>query len=123
MKDDAKVRRGTYLNHGQAAANDELGGRFAVLNKPLVSGNEAATKYPCLPEGNPWSGTVDMGAEPFTGYAIDQQEPTGEAFEIAQSIEKTSSPCGIQGDDEAAPLVQPPICSGAANLKRSKRRL
>ena len=120
IKDNAKARGGTYFSHGQAAADTELGGRYGVINKPIVSGNEAATKYPRLPEGNPWSGTADMGTEPFTGYAIDEQEPVGEAFEVQKSMQGQASSSAASDEDVAPPAVHPPICAGGASKKRRR---
>ena len=119
LDNDRKVQGGTYFSHGKAAAEDTLGGRFAVTNRAQVTG---ATPYnfPRISESSVWAIPDRVGTEPPLGYAIDELEPTGEIFEQEQSMQTTSSPAA-SGDDVAPLSSRPPktdVVDGGANKQR-----
>jgi len=83
LENDRKVPGSTFFAHARASADDERGGRFAAAGKQTVIGISPIS-YPQMPEGNPWRDDP-VPSEGPRGYAIDEQEPTGEKFEIEAS--------------------------------------
>jgi len=88
MRNNRKVM-GTYHSFAQAEALDDRGGRFAVLDKPAVTGSSPTPTYPQMPAGSPWANDP-VGPEPLIdgrgegdrlGYEIDRpdapQSPAG----------------------------------------------
>jgi hypothetical protein len=86
---------GTYHSFAQAEALEDRGGRFAVLDKPAVTGSSPIPSYPAIPDG-PWSkvelpdeALIDgRGEGDVTGYAIDDMglgtpTPTSESSPVA----------------------------------------
>src|SRR5262245_23330409 len=80
----------TYHSASQAFAEEDRGGRFAVLQKAQVTGSTPAVAYPKVP-GGPWSEGPQGGDEPFIdgtgdgnrlGYRIDGRQ---EASKVASS--------------------------------------
>jgi hypothetical protein len=72
----------------RAAAEREIttasGGRYAGELRKEAS-------VPRLPESSPWA-SDPVGVEPALGYSIQDQEPVGEAFEIALSLGEVVAP-------------------------------
>ena len=75
----------TFHQIAQAEALDDRGGRFAVLDKPAVTGSSPTPSVPAMDSG-PWARS-ELPDEPPIGYSVDEQEPTGEMFEQAASKE------------------------------------
>jgi hypothetical protein len=73
----------TYHQFAQAEADEDRGGRFAVLDKPVVTGSAPIPSVPAISDG-PWS-KDECPPEPSIGYCVDDQEPVGEMFEQAAS--------------------------------------
>jgi hypothetical protein len=65
----------TYFSCAQAQAGEELGGRFAALAKPIVTG---VPSYPQQPVSSPWS-RDPVPPEPPLGYSVDEVPIVGEA--------------------------------------------
>jgi len=87
LKDDQKA---ATTMHALAQLGDtSLSGRFAADG--MVSGTAPTTDYPRLPSSSPWSGP-QPGPEPPLGFAIDAQEPVGEAHEVAASLAEARAP-------------------------------
>ena len=81
MHNNRKVMA-TYHSFAQAEALDDRGGRFAVLDKPAVTGSSFTPTYPQMPAGSPWANDP-VGPEPLIdgsgegdrlGYAIDRPD-------------------------------------------------
>jgi hypothetical protein len=81
----------TYFSRATADLALEDQGRFAKGVE--VTGSKPAVPYPRQPPASPWSGDIPEGVEPPLGYAINDQEPTGEPFEIVAS--SVLSPDGV----------------------------
>jgi hypothetical protein len=77
MRSNRKVMA-TYHSFAQAEALDDRGGRFAVLDKPAVTGSSPTPMYPQMPDG-PWKDNpypeeplIDgRGEGDVLGYRID----------------------------------------------------
>jgi hypothetical protein len=78
---DRKVMA-TYHSFANSEIADERGGRFATLDKPVVTGSTPGSAFPQMPAGNPWR-EEPIGPEPFVdgrgegnvlGYAIDRPD-------------------------------------------------
>jgi hypothetical protein len=96
----AKDQSGTFFSHGQAAANDMAGGRFAAINPTVVVGAEPVLKYPQLPSSSPWSGTQpEPPIEPPLGVEINKLTP----FELEPSIPSLAQ---APDDPANAPLLR-----------------
>jgi hypothetical protein len=127
LENDRLAREGsTYHNHAVSSANDLMGGRFGVDSKSVVIGSSPIS-YPRIPSG-PWSGADIVPPEQPLGYAIDQQEPTGEIWEQAASSAPTARVTGDDADaptslgdsdrGAAPPAIQPPMEAGGARFPR-----
>jgi hypothetical protein len=77
-KDEA--RAGTYFAQARATLGQEVGGRYAAMARPVITG-AGAYVVPRLPESSPWSHDP-CAPEPPLGYSVEDQEPVGEAHEI-----------------------------------------
>jgi hypothetical protein len=74
LRNDQRVREqtGTYLSQ----THSELGGRFAIIDREIVTGRPSSEPPP-LPSTSPWSGSQpEPGIEPPLGYRIDDLEPS-----------------------------------------------
>jgi hypothetical protein len=80
-KDEA--RASTYFAQARATLGQEVGGRYAAMARPVITG-AGAYVVPKLPESSPWSHDP-CAPEPPLGYSVEDQEPVGEAHEIAGS--------------------------------------
>ena len=78
---DRQRKATTYRDHAQAFADEDRGGRFAVLDKPKVTGSAPVIQYPRLPGDNPSNQLAMTGEELPLGYSIEEMEPTGELHE------------------------------------------
>jgi hypothetical protein len=109
--------------HALANLDTSPGGRFAAGG--YVSGSEPGVNYPAGPA---WT-RDQVGLEPSLGVAIDQMEPTGEAFEIEASL--LAAPAIVIPGSETAedtiassvaerkgPIVVSPGGDGASSLAR-----
>lgn len=77
----AEEQISSYRAHAEANADMDLGGRFALVQKPAtVVGASPGVSYPRLPESSPWH-TDPLPPEPPLGIDINAMEPTGETFE------------------------------------------
>src|SRR6516162_1790948 len=86
---EADERRRRTL-HGHALDGEpELGGRFSKVSTTTVVGTSPVS-YPQQPEGSPWR-SDPCPIEPPLGYSVDEQEPVGEMFERASSVDGTSA--------------------------------
>jgi hypothetical protein len=87
MKDEAALREheriSTFLDHAQAAALDELGGRFARIQPQSVTGSTPIPQYPAA--SAPFQ-SDPCGVEPPLGTNINFVEPCGTAAEIEASL-------------------------------------
>lgn len=92
LDNDRSVRTNTFLSHTH---NDE-GGRF---NKPWsVTGETPAPDVPKLPEGSWPNQSAVVPDELPLGFSIEDHEPVGETFEVAQSLGvQQSEPVGAMG--------------------------
>ena len=84
VRNEQKLRRGdreptTLHALSRLGQDEEPGGRFAEAR--YVSGSEAATNMPRLPESSPWAGD-GVGVEPPTGEEIAAMNPVGEFWEV-----------------------------------------
>jgi hypothetical protein len=95
-------------------------------SKSAVTGTKPTQDFPAIPSG-PWSSTYgQLRPEPPLGYSVEDQEPTGEAFEVARSLEElaasssapssASSPEAVETSDAAIPTA-----SRKLRLKRLPR--
>jgi hypothetical protein len=91
---------GTYHEIASADADQDRGGRFSGLTRPSVIGSSPIS-YPQMPENNPWR-CDPVPPEMPLGYAINDQEATGEKWEQQRSIEKASS--SARDDASASPV-------------------
>ena len=82
-RERAGDREPTTLHALSRLGQDEEGGRFAEAR--YVSGSEAATNMPRLPESSPWA-SDSVGVEPPTGEDITAMNPVGEFWEVERSI-------------------------------------
>jgi hypothetical protein len=93
----------SYHQIAQAEALDERGGRFAVLDKPAVTGSSPTPIYPQMPDG-PWKDNpypeeplIDGSSEgDRLGYQIDDM---GASTVPAQSVDTPPSSSGITPGD------------------------
>jgi hypothetical protein len=66
--------------------HSDIGGRFGVTQHESVTGR-LSPKPPPLPSTSPWSGAQpEPPPEPSLGVDVNAQQPTGEVFEVEQSI-------------------------------------
>jgi hypothetical protein len=87
-------RGATYSSFADAFADEDRGGRFKAVNKTAVVG---ATPAPAYPAGPAWCADP-TGVEPALGVDINEMQPTGEVFEVRQSLEAKQS--------EVAPILE-----------------
>jgi hypothetical protein len=115
MENDRLVRqRSTYFHHAQSI-DLEMGGRYSKLTPTSVSGSTPGPIYPGQPSTAPSNQMAMMPEEPPLGYSVNDQEPTGEKFEVAASL---GSPSTAMADVEGT--------SGGLDTsgpKRIRRRL
>ena len=74
-------RKGSYHSVAAGSADDERRGRFAVAGNNTTVVGASPISYPQQPSTSPWH-RDPVGTEPPLGYSVEQQEPTGEKFEI-----------------------------------------
>src|SRR5262245_17680492 len=79
----------TYHAVAQSSIDDDRGGRFAAQSKITVVGTTPIS-YPRQPESSPANQAAMSPPEPPLGYSVNDQEPTGEKFEIEASLRETS---------------------------------
>jgi hypothetical protein len=104
LADDRKVRA-TFHSIASAGMDDERGGRFSALNKPSVTGSDPTVMVPRQPLGSPWH-SDPLGKEAPLGFSVEDQPPTGEAWEVQKSIDDlASSPSAHGGDETPTSLV------------------
>jgi hypothetical protein len=80
----AERKLSTYLDHSQASANDDRGGRFAVRSPTTVVG-AAPIAYPTQPPTAPSNQMAMMPPEP----SIDG---TGEGLTLGYGIDRPDAP-------------------------------
>ena len=112
-------RMKTLMGQAQASLDDLAGGRFAHLNKAVITGSTPFTPYPKMPEGNPWRCDPVPNEEPL-GWSVEDQPPTGEFHELERSRAASSSSLldGTDGDAETPPSIRPPTSGGGARFMR-----
>jgi hypothetical protein len=98
LRDEQRLRAGdragtTYHSLAGVDAALENTGRFS--SRATIAGEEPAVHYPAA--SGPWADPVRVPDEPSLGYAIDQQEVTGEAAEIAHSLSQFAGCEGSAG--------------------------
>jgi hypothetical protein len=71
----------SYRAHAQANADFDLGGRYALVQKPATVIGSGPISYPKLPEDSPSNQLAMMPPEPPLGYSVNAQDPVGEQFE------------------------------------------
>ena len=107
------LRNDTYFRRAAVGLDlDSPGGRFR--SEEAISGTTPAVHYPKLPSSSPWA-SDNVGVEPPLGVSIEDQQPTGEAFEVDRSLELATSSSappgfaspGIVGDVAAAKVTGP----------------
>jgi hypothetical protein len=98
---EQQQRGSTFHQHGQSAANDIGGGRFASLGAPHVTGSTPIPKYPAA--STPFQ-SDPVGVEPPLGYAVSSLNPFDDP-------EAGSLPCPAQGTGGAdgAPSAPPDV--------------
>jgi hypothetical protein len=79
LENDRKILS-SYLDHAQASADADRGGRFAAIGKTTVTG-AGPIQYPRLPLNSPSNQAAMTPQEPSLGYDINAMEPTGEIHE------------------------------------------
>jgi len=95
MESDRKAS--SYHAHAQADAELSLGGRFAQVRPTSVTGANAGSIYPKMPEGNPWA-KDECPPEPPLGWSMEAQETTGEVWEVEASRSPSTSAL-VEGDE------------------------
>jgi hypothetical protein len=110
-ENDRSVREPTTYSALAEISDPAPGGRFAVdARKP-------ANAVPRQPANSPWHADP-TGVEPPLGYAIDDQEPTGTAAEIA------ASRAALGASGEPATVVAPEdVLSAPGAPPRIRRRV
>jgi hypothetical protein len=115
LAEDRRAR--TYFSQAQASANDDAGGRFAATaNKPKVIG-ASPIAYPAQPEGSPWH-SDPLPPEPPLGFSVEDQPTTGEPFEIARSMQASSTAASVDGETPTSS-----IGGGNVGVKPFRRRI
>lgn len=71
----------SYRAHAQANADFDLGGRFALVQKPANVIGSGPVSYPTLPQDAPSNQLAMMPDEPPLGIDINAMDPVGEVFE------------------------------------------
>jgi hypothetical protein len=112
-------RMASYLDHARASADDDRGGRFAAASPNRTVIGTAPIAYPQQPSTSPSNQMAMMPDEPPLGYSVNDQEPTGEAFEVAASI--GTSPAAEDVADVGGGLPQ--AASGRPATPKLRRRL
>jgi len=97
MRNNRKVM-GTYHSFAQAEALDDRGGRFAVLDKPAVTGSSPTPTYPQMPAGSPWANDP-VGPEPLI-------DGSGESDRLGYAIDRPDAPPSSQDGSESRPVVR-----------------
>jgi hypothetical protein len=112
--------------HAMSRLSNDLEGRASA--RDYVAGSDAATDYPAIPSG-PWSsGYGRLPDELPLGWSVDAQEPCGEAFEVARSLEiagSASAPVAIPGSiANSPPAIETadPAIPCDARVKRRRLR-
>jgi hypothetical protein len=104
-----KERASTMFDHARAAADDELGGRFARHQPQIVVGSSPVI-YPKLPASSPWSGPDLVGDEPPLGYSIDDLEHPGLPLPVEAQAGPTPADApsfGCLGDEQRSGVGPP----------------
>jgi hypothetical protein len=98
-KHDALVHD-TLLSRGANNDAQERQGRFGAYNNTVTVVGRDPPRYP---QGQgPWaSDGPRVPEEPPLGVAIDDQEPTGEAFEVARSLAAQQGEAAVPNTSEA----------------------
>ena len=91
-------RKVTYHSFAQAEALDDRGGRFAVLDKPAVTGSSPTPTYPQMPAGSPWANDP-VGPEPLI-------DGSGESDRLGYAIDRPDAPPSSQDGSESRPVVR-----------------
>ena len=91
-------RKVTYHSFAQAEALDDRGGRFAVLDKPAVTGSSPMPTYPQMPAGSPWANDP-VGPEPLI-------DGSGESDRLGYAIDRPDAPPSSQDGSESRPVVR-----------------
>jgi hypothetical protein len=118
IENDRKVMS-SYLDHARASADDERGGKFGAAAPTRTVIGTAPIAYPQQPSTSPSNQMAMMPDEPPLGYSVNDQEPTGEAFEVAASI--GTSPAAEDVADVGGGLPQ--AASGRPATPKLRRRL
>ena len=102
-------RPSTFFQEQLKAKRLDGSTNYEATRDLIQTGESAATLYPRLPDSSPWSGAgAQVPPEPPLGP--DHLEVTGEAHEIAVSLNDPVSPFNRQMDGEAgAPATLPPV--------------
>ena len=87
MHNNRKVMA-TYHSFAQAEALDDRGGRFAILDKPAVTGSSPTPTYPQMPAGSPWA-NEPIGPEPLI-------DGSGEGDRLGYEIDRPDAPLSPQ---------------------------
>jgi hypothetical protein len=84
----AEEQISSYRAHAEANADMDLGGRFALVQKPATVIGSGPISYPQLPTDSPSNQMHMMPPEPSLGYSVHDLEPTGEPHEVRASQRK-----------------------------------
>lgn len=123
LREQGKERGSTFAQFAESEAT-EIHGRFAGREKSVVVGS-TANPGAAYPQGPVWS-SGDQELEPPLGQDVNAMVPTGEAHEVAASIERSgeaslgSGPPDGEGCSVAPPASMRPRRS--RSKKRTKRR-
>lgn len=83
LENDRKVS--TYHALAQAAADDLAGGRYGNVTKTTVTGADPRVAVPKQPATSFSNQFRNMPNEPSLGFSVEDQEPTGEPWEVERS--------------------------------------
>ena len=79
-----RQRVSTYRDAAQASVDDMAGGRYAVIDKPSVTGTSPIT-YPRQSATSPSNQATLVCDEPPLGVDVNAMEPVGEPHEIVEA--------------------------------------
>jgi hypothetical protein len=111
--------------HSRAAAEIALLGQGRHTQGAVVTGSARVPQVPRMPEGSPWAGDL-VGDEPALGWSVETQEPVGEVFEIAASLNPLGDVAEVARVEEPAQRPAPAAdlisrAAGAPSLIRGRR--
>jgi hypothetical protein len=119
LKNNELLRKalGSYHSVAVADALDTLGGRYSnAVAKVTVTGSDPRTTVPRQPPDSPANQSLVAGnKEPALGYAINDQEATGEKFEQQRSL---NAPSEATGAEPTSPVAS----ATAGGVGRFRRR-